>query len=392
MTSRSEVSPSDWMVWPDGALESALSQDTRRRDVIAYLGEAEYATLAPLARAAAHATRDPERVVHLLPGLMGSQLGLRRGPDEPPDLLWADPQDFQRGRLSDLALEAGLPIVPLGAMPYTYLALKLRLEIAGFTVRWADYDWRRSVQDSGAALASRIEAEPARRQYLVGHSLGGLVARAALAATDATVERVVTLGTPHRGSLAALQALRGSYITLRYIAQLDPSRSAEELAQAVFSGFPSLHQMLPDGVPTLPWPTRRIHCIAGAGSDTVMHATQEGALYRYHVTREGDGTVPLESAAPPGSDAYYCSSLHNALPRDDRVAEALIDLLHTGRTQALPVTPPSFPPSPRSFTDADMQKACRDKLDWGTLSPAGRRDWFARMNQPIAAGCRVEPR
>lgn len=391
MASRGEVSPYDWMVWPEGALEAALAQDTRRRDVIAYLGETEYATLAPLARAAARATRDPERVVHLIPGLMGSQLGIRRGADEPPDLLWVDPVDFQHGRLADLALDAGLPIVPLGAMPYTYLALKLRLEIAGLTVRWADYDWRRSVEDNGALLARRIEADPARRQCLVGHSLGGLVARAALAATDATVERIVTLGTPHHGSLAALQALRGSYIIVRYIAQLDPVHSAEQLAQQVFAGFPSLHQMLPDGVPDLPWPEDRVHCIAGVGADTVMRATQEDSLYRYHITRDGDGTVPLASAAPQGADAYYCHTLHAALPRDAAVAEAVIDLLHTGHTQALPDSPPAFTPAGRSITDAEMQQSCREKLDWATLAPAARRDWFARMNQPIAAGSPLEP-
>ncbi len=391
MSARGEVSPYDWMVWPEGALESALAQDSRRRDVIAYLGDAEYATLAPLARAAAHAARDPDQVVHLIPGIMGSQLGLRRGADEPPDLLWVDPIDLQQGRLADLAMDSGLPIVSLGAMPYTYLALKLRLEIGGFTVRWADYDWRRSIEDNGALLASRIEAEPARRQYLVGHSLGGLVARAALAATDATVERVVTLGTPHHGSLAALQALRGSYIIVRYIAQLDPSRSAEQLASELFAGFPGLQQMLPNRVPVLPWPEDRIHCIAGTGSDTVMQATLEGAQYRYHVTRDGDGTVPVLSAAPAGADARYCRTLHAALPRDAVVANAIIDLLRTGHTQALPDTPPSYTAASRSLTDADMQAVCRNKLDWATLSSTERRDWFARMNQAIAAGSPLEP-
>lgn len=391
MPPRGDISPYDWMVWPEGALESALAQDMRRRDVVAYLGEAEYATLAPLARAATQARRDPERVAYVIPGIMGSQLGLRRAAGEPPDLLWVDPQDLHQGRLADLALDADLPIVPLGPMPYPYLALKLRLEIAGFTVRWADYDWRRSVEENGALLASRLTAEPARRQYLVGHSLGGLVARAALAATDASVERVVTLGTPHQGSLAALQALRGSYITVRYIAQLDPAHSAEQLAQRVFAGFPSLQQMLPEGAPPLPWPVDRLRCIAGTGFDTVMHATREEAQFRYHITRDGDGTVPRTSAAPPGALSYYCRTLHNSLAHDEIVAGAVIDLLETGRTQSLPDSPPAQDAASRSVTDAELQAVCRDKLDWSKLSPAERREWFARMNRPIAAGSPLEP-
>ena len=43
MASPGDVSPYDWLVWPEGALEHALAADTRRRDVMAYLGEKDYA-------------------------------------------------------------------------------------------------------------------------------------------------------------------------------------------------------------------------------------------------------------------------------------------------------------------------------------------------------------
>ena len=58
---RPDISPYDWLVWGEGELEQALAGGTRRRDVLAYLGESEYALLAPLARAAATARRDPQR-------------------------------------------------------------------------------------------------------------------------------------------------------------------------------------------------------------------------------------------------------------------------------------------------------------------------------------------
>jgi pimeloyl-ACP methyl ester carboxylesterase len=415
---RPDISPYDWLVWADGELEQALASGARRRDVLAYLGEPEYATLAPLARAAAAATRDPDRCVHLIPGIMGSQLGLRRGAGEPPDLLWVDPVDLQCGRLDELAI-GNDRVVSLGAAPYSYLALKLRLEAAGFTVRWADYDWRRGVDAIGAALAARILAEPARRHSLVGHSLGGLVARAALATAGERIDRIVTLGTPHGGSYAALQALRGSYVSVRRVVQLDPGRSAEALTESVFAHFPSLYHMLPcagdgpdlrdaaqwpDSTPrphapllaeigrlSLPAPVDTLRCIVGTGFETVTQVTREAQQFRYHITRDGDGTVPRAFATLAGHDAWFTTTLHGELSRDATVAAATIDLLHDGRTTILPRTPPPLPPGARSITDEVLRQACADKLDWAAMSPADRHAWFELLNAPVAAGSVVNP-
>ena len=415
--SRAAVSPYDWLVWPEGELERALAGDLRRRDVVAYLGPREYEVLAPLARAAARATRDADRVVHLIPGIMGSQLGIRRGADEPPDLLWVDPLDLQSGRFDELSADNS-DILSLGAVPYSYLALKLRLEAAGFTVRWADYDWRLGIEVAGARLAAHLAAEPARQQYLVGHSLGGLVARAAMAATDAIVERVITIGTPHLGSFAALQALRASYVTVRRIAQLDPRYSAETLVDRLFTHYASLYDMLPArsrdidlrqikhwpssapfpderllarvGAPNLPTLSEPVLCIAGTGFDTVQQVSLEGQQFRYHITRAGDGTVPLASAAPVANKAWFASVLHGELPRDAGVATAVIDLLLGGRTNALPHQQPLTPRGERSITDNALRQACTDKLNWVTMTPTERRGWFDALNQPVAAGSAIE--
>ena len=53
------------------------------------------------------------------------------------------------------------------------------------------------------------------------------------------------LGTPHLGSFAAVQALRGTYAVVRKVARLDARASAESLASQVFSSFPSLYDLLP---------------------------------------------------------------------------------------------------------------------------------------------------
>jgi pimeloyl-ACP methyl ester carboxylesterase len=87
------------------------------------------------------------------------------------------------------------------------------LEADGFTPVLVRYNTGRSVSDNGAAL-SRVLAEVTAHWptevdeiVLVGHSMGGLVARSSLAAGRSAGQRwvnavghIVTLGTPHLGS------------------------------------------------------------------------------------------------------------------------------------------------------------------------------------------------
>ncbi len=225
--SDSPVSVYDRLVWPEGALEALLASGERRRELVAYLGEAEYVALRPIAVAAAKAPRRAEHVVYLVPGIMGSQLGLAREAGQPDNLLWLDPVDFQLGHLTQLALP-GPPIRSLGPVVYSYLPLKLRLEAAGYTVRYFDYDWRRDLAELGAQLALRLTVEKASQVSIVGHSMGGLIARIAMQRPGTThVRRLITLGTPHGGAFAPVLALRGVYPLVRKIAQLDPRHSAE---------------------------------------------------------------------------------------------------------------------------------------------------------------------
>jgi len=201
--------------------------------------------------------------------------------------------------------------------------------------------------------------------------------------------------------------------------QLDPARSAESLTQSVFARFPSLYHMLPraadgpdlrdaaqwpDSTPrpyapllaqvgalTLPAPTGRLHCIVGTGFDTVTAVTREADQFRYHITRDGDGTVPRAFATPAGHEAWYTTTLHGELSRDATVAAATIDLLLGGTTQALGRTPPAVAPDSRSITDDGLREACATKLDWATMSPADRHAWFELLNAPVAAGSVLLP-
>ncbi|RYG87976.1 alpha/beta fold hydrolase, partial [bacterium] len=408
-----DVSVYDRLVWPEGELESLLVSGERRRELLAYFGPDEYAALVPLARAAAAADFDSSRIVYLVPGIMGSQLGAARPPPLPADLLWIDPVDFQHGGLLRLALEADVggdaDIEACGPVVYNHLRLKLALAAEGFVVRTFAYDWRRGVLELGRRLAARLAADGSPRCAIVGHSMGGLVARAALLHAGERIDRIVTVGTPHAGSFATLQALRGVHGTVRRLAQLDPRHTAEALATRVFAGFPSLYDLLPrasrvDWFDASSWPTagpqprhaelaraatlelprdpERIACIVGCGEATVTDAEHVDAQLRYHFTRAGDGTVPLASALLEGHATHYVPLLHGELPRDARVARAVCDLLSSGTTSALPHHPPRLGTGDLVLDEQSMREQYNDKLDWQHLAPEQRHAWLDGLNAP----------
>ena len=125
----------------------------------------------PAARAGVRASPRAPRVI-LVPGIMGSQLGLRRPAPLPPDVLWIDPLDIERGRLSVLRLPDSAPVVPLGVVLFSYLRLKLRLRAHGIAVECHDYDWRRPVVELGRALAARLRATDTARLAIVAPQHG----------------------------------------------------------------------------------------------------------------------------------------------------------------------------------------------------------------------------
>ena len=203
------------------------------------IGESEYQLLAPLARQAAQARREPDHRVLIIPGVMGSELGRPRAAPWPDDLLWIDPVDVSAGRLLELALAR-----PFGhSRPGIHSLHLLRAEAApgcpGFHTGLYSYDWRADIAAAGAVLAAHVRALDTRDVSIVAHSMGGLLVRGPRSGTIGLerVRRVVTLGTPHLGTLAAVQALRATYPTVRRLAALDPRHSAEQLTEQVFHSF-----------------------------------------------------------------------------------------------------------------------------------------------------------
>ncbi len=106
------------------------------------------------------------------------------------------------------------------------------------------YDWRKDVashvQSVAKAVKRALETQPnADKVVLVAHSMGGLVARAYLAATpNAPVETLITIGTPHRGAPKAYYAIIMGY-------DFGNASVHHKLMKSLAHSFPGAYQLLP---------------------------------------------------------------------------------------------------------------------------------------------------
>ncbi len=372
--------------------------------------------LARLARRAAGMRGGPRALI--LPGIMGSTIGrLRKNGGE--DITWFDPFEIAQGQLAKLALPGGGRYWALGVLRFAYERLRLVLRIAGFDAAFHPYDWRRDIAWNGRELADRLLRERRQDVVIVGHSMGGLVARAALAHKGAErIARVIQLGTPNRGAFVAVQALCGTYPLVRRLALLDLKHDAEELAQDVLTTFPGLCGLLPvasackdfdpfeashwpDGprpadallaaagkaIDALPPPDERFALIAGFGQDTVLGLRRRGRRLEYGRGPAGDGTVPLALAHWPGLPAWYVDESHGSLPGNANVGRAVIDLARGQTTAALPHVLPRRRGVP-TLWHADARAPSAPKIDWNDLSEREQREFlreFVGVAQPVAA-------
>jgi len=365
----------------DDFVEEALITGEHRDLLETYFGEEIYEDLRLMAtRAQSARTRGGPRVL-ILPGIMGSKLGRSRFLFD--DTIWIDPLDIVAGRLRELSLVDGRKdIEPVGVILLAYLKLKLRLKQAGFDASFHPFDWRRSIPDTGAELAARIRKETGEDTgredlYVVAHSMGGLVSRAAFMqlrerGEDDKVRRLIMLGTPNFGSFSPVQALSGSHSMVRKVAALDLANSREDLVNLIFNTFPGLYQMLPaphkfsgvDLYSVTNWPATgmgpraalladapKIHdslaqadsrfaLIAGVNQETVVSVTKYGESFIYRTSNEGDGTVPLVFAQMEGVTTYFVEEEHGSLPNNGEVARAIIDLVESGETAVFPISWP----------------------------------------------------
>lgn len=402
---------------PSAELERALLTGDSRGLLEDYFGPESYEQLRDLARdASTRSVRGGPRVL-ILPGIMGSTLA-RRGPLGIEDLLWINPVEIALGRLTELKLNGGASAYHAsGVVLLAYLKIKLRLKLAGFDADFFAYDWRRSVSEAGANLARIIQQDPAHQVSLVTHSMGGLVARAALGTAGKKVARLIQVGTPNYGSFAPVQVLRGSYDVVQKVAKVDLLHDAAELSNRVFNTFPGLYEMLPapgkfktvNLYDAASWPATgpqplggllsgvkpvidklaaaddRFFLIAGVNKDTVTGLHVEAGEFVFEVTPDGDGTVPLDLAklaGIPDTRVYYVEEGHGSLCSHGMVEAAVVDLLSGGVTSALPTQRPEARRAARFVSEAEIREMAKRAPGVGQLGSADYRHLLDAVAAP----------
>jgi pimeloyl-ACP methyl ester carboxylesterase len=128
----------------------------------------------------------------------------------------------------------------------------------------AFYDWRKSVKDSASTylkpwIDRAKQRSGAKKVVLVGHSMGGLVSRSYIqsAAYGDDVERLITLGTPHRGAGESYYSWGGGDprsdptvkavfdVYLWYLRHAHPFQTGLSVLKTVRTQVPSIRDLLP---------------------------------------------------------------------------------------------------------------------------------------------------
>jgi pimeloyl-ACP methyl ester carboxylesterase len=216
-----------------------------------------------------------------------------------------------------------------------YRTVVSRLELmrasTGATVLHFPYDWRQPIGRTASLLRNFLEMHISQFDdteiFLVGHSLGGLVAEYYAGCYDfeGAVRRVITIGTPFSGALKALEALANPFLTfgparvrLRdtfrswpSVAELLPSYPCLEVNDGMRVGLmdskvlPELNSLVARNVEYRSSELEfargfEYRPIVGIGQTTHSVAILDEGVVRPIQTldSDGDGTVPRRSATP----------------------------------------------------------------------------------------------
>jgi len=325
----------------------------------------------------------------LLPGVMGSLLASIRGIST---IIWFDPTVLLNGHLNLLDLNddgtgdrsPDVEIVPVGIEKLFYLRLILTLARETRLYEFP-YDWRRQLEWNAQLLHEAIQhwsvATPQRRFTLVGHSMGGMVARTYLALypkeAEQHIDRVILLGSPLYGVPIAALAFTGETVECQIVARLHPDNDVLRFT----SNLPVTYQLLPPppelftpkrhypfnwdiydakawGLPNVrqdyldkakKWhellatsdPQVEIVEIAGCHKATLtdIRCPSDGRpgdsgyalVTQEHGEDSGDDTVPLWSVRKEGIITYYIEERHRNLPSNQEVLDAVLELVHAGK-------------------------------------------------------------
>ncbi len=336
--------------------------------------------------------KDNAPIVILLPGIMGSHIQVGK------DRIWFDPFSMWGGGMARLSVDAQ-HAQPDGWMDRSYESFARHLA-ATHEVRPFVYDWRLSIGNAarkfGAQLDAAMKDARERRQPLriVGHSMGGLVARLALKGRWDTFKaipgsRLLQLGTPNKGSHSMVTVLMGRDDFVQTIERwFDWKHDMREFL-AIVRDFPGVLELLPwrgehgvasDGidyfdaglwqawfdtdrdprkdktwVPPRKGPiekalaaVRELQAAELDPSCTIYVAGKAPTPAAVRVVNgevqvgwidEGDGRVPWHTGIPPGVPTWYTDASHGDLASHEKAFGAYLELIETGDTRQLTRTP-----------------------------------------------------
>ena len=239
--------------------------------------------------------------------------------------------------------------------------------------------WRRGklARTAERALAEARKQNPDAKLVLVGHSMGGLVARYYLECLDGwkDTRMLITFGTPYRGSLNAVDFMANGFVkkvgplkvadltdlllSFTSVYQLLPIYECIDVGggnvvrPAESQGIPRLdtaraktaledfHRAIEKGVEQRPETAYEIHPVVGITQPTRQSARLVGGKLELLRTRRnsagedadegGDGTVPRVSATPielgNNPNAVYASQIHASLQNAENVQTQLLGVL-----------------------------------------------------------------
>jgi hypothetical protein len=136
----------------------------------------------------------------------------------------------------------------------------------------------------------------------------------------------------------------------------------------------------------------RFIVIAGVNQETVTAVARRRDDFVYTITRNGDGTVPTAQALLPGARTYFTGAAHSELARDQGVAQAVADLLRTGRTRRLPTRRARASRAEARISDRQLRHTQIQKVDWSALPPTARRIFLQSLNEPPTLKLRLPTR
>jgi pimeloyl-ACP methyl ester carboxylesterase len=356
--------------------QDSTQDPTQEQRVKEYLGDANFQQLTEAFKGPSRGlARGSKGTVILLHGIMGSQIGKSRRRDW--DIIWLNPLAIRDGSMSRLKIGPGSGgYGARGLIPMFYSVLWARLKFwYGYDVREYAYDWRVSVRQSADDFVQFFKDEELSGPVsLLAHSMGGLVARAALPKFGDRVQRVIQLATPNYGSFSPVLTLCGQNEFVNKILALDITSTPAKLLSGTVSSFQGLCELMPapsrfstvnlfdaknwpdpgsldfttlsaagNGIADLEKlypPDQRFVLIAGQNQDTITDMTRNATTgeFQFLTTKSGDGTVPLNFARFDSNariPTYLADVTHNGILFDTDVAAAVDDILQKGKTDKL---------------------------------------------------------